>query len=231
MHFHIKITFLIAVCFDFIDIYAVKAHESATPKDTDLKHVTSFPDLQNQSKIILWQTRKRDFEAQQLEITQAKQYLEEFIGFLRSFVTKRSFDSVRFDQLAHMLRFKLFEIIDWVSILPSHKTISDQLEHAKNLFYTMCYSAEVYKFYPHQERDHSLIRTVSFMNLRLLTLCDSRGEPEYQTPLFKKIVAYMSVNLDFLEQSATEVNTTFKLQQLFDEQLREARDRIKILTG
>ncbi|KAM9891568.1 hypothetical protein OXX79_010636 [Metschnikowia pulcherrima] len=231
MHFHIKIAFLIVMCFEFIDIYAVKAHESATPKNKDLKHVTSFPDLPNQSKIILWQNKKRDFEAQQLEITQAKQYLEEFIGFLRSFVTKRSFDSVRFDQLAHMLRFKLFEIIDWVSILPFHKTISDRLGHAKNLFYTMCHAAEVYKFYPHQERDHSLIRTVSFMNLRLMTLCDSRGEPEYQTPFYNKTVSYMSVNLDFLEQSATEVNTTFQLRQLFDEQLREARDRIKILTG
>ncbi|KAM9928301.1 hypothetical protein OXX80_010063 [Metschnikowia pulcherrima] len=231
MHFHIKITFLIVMCFYFIDIYAVKAHESATSKDAALKHVTSFPDLPNQSKIILWQNEKRDFETRLLEFDQAKQYLEEFIGFLRSFVTKRSFDSVRFDQLAHMLRFKLFEIIDWVNILPFNKYISDQLGHAKNLFYTMCHAAEVYKFYPHQERDHSLIRTVSFMNLRLLTLCDSRGEPEYQTPFYNKTVAYMSVNLDFLEQSATEVNTTFQLRQLFDEQLREARDRIKILTG
>ncbi|KAM9933451.1 hypothetical protein OXX80_006927 [Metschnikowia pulcherrima] len=127
---------------------------------------------------------------------QARKHLRRFLRFLRGFIHDSTFEYMKFSSQISDLSEELAGIEAIINEYGySRKTLLQQLEFTKHMLRVMIDSTELMQFYePENGLAQGLIFKVIQLNVKLLTMCDSRGNPNPYKKGYENDV-YRFVNL------------------------------------
>ena len=177
-------------------------------------------------------TQDSDFDAPLTKSGLIKDRLEWFILRLKSFVHGNRFDLEGFNWLKEQLREHLEDAVQACEQLgPRRKKTLKQKDYASRLFYFVEDSAVLLDFYPlGLDRAQRIVHRVIRLNLMLIKLFDSQGNPDpladnfapnvYQ--LYDQLTEWKSV-FHSIKMVPVSVKVAFKIQ------LAQAKKTLRIL--
>ena len=157
------------------------------------------------------------------EIRFLEEKLELFLEELKSFIYGRQFDSAGFHWLADSLFSELTNIRDLAEITLSplkstlQGTVFAQLRYVTSVFYLLVDSAELLDFYlvkngPAQK----LVARLIILNLKLMRLFDSQGQPISSRCNYIDTVARLATRKKELEDKFNGFKVSNRLRRVFD---------------
>ncbi|QBM86401.1 hypothetical protein METSCH_A10400 [Metschnikowia aff. pulcherrima] len=128
--------------------------------------------------------------------SQARRHLRRFLRCLRGFIHDTTFEYMKFSSRISDLSEELAGIEAIINEYGySRKTLLQQLKFTKHMLRVMIDSTELMQFYePENGLAQGLVFKVIQLNVRLLTMCDSRGNPNPYKKGYENDV-YRFVNL------------------------------------
>ena len=157
------------------------------------------------------------------EIRFLEEKLELFLEVLKSFIYGRQFDSAGFHWLADSLFSELTNIGDLAEVTLSplkstlQGTVFAQLRYVTSVFYLLVDSAELLDFYlvkngPAQK----LVARLIILNLKLMRLFDSQGQPISSRCNYIDTVARLATRKKELEDKFGGFKVSNRLRRVFD---------------
>ncbi|KAM9923958.1 hypothetical protein OXX59_004840 [Metschnikowia pulcherrima] len=129
-------------------------------------------------------------------LNQARKHLKRFSRYLRGFIHDTTFEYMKFSSQVTVLSEELAGIEAIINEYGyTRNTLLQQLKFTKHMLQVMIDSTELMQFYePENGSAQSLIFKVIQLNVKLLTMCDSRGFPNPYKKGYENDV-YRFVNL------------------------------------
>ncbi|KAM9938426.1 hypothetical protein OXX80_002086 [Metschnikowia pulcherrima] len=164
------------------------------------------------------------------------QYAEEslvwYYNQLLSFIHETHFDTFRFEVMMAKLSIDLSDIMSLAQDVIRHNDkVSRQLQHVAGAFDMMVKSLLILNFYDFVgTAENYVINRVVDLHVRLLNLYNSHGLLNTDIKGCEDILLDFWQNLDeWQEASLTITELSLEIQTLIDEQMAQARARIRIL--
>ncbi|QBM90011.1 hypothetical protein METSCH_E02490 [Metschnikowia aff. pulcherrima] len=124
--------------------------------------------------------------------------IERHIKHLKSFLNDTTFLATSFVEGADSLgRQHTYVQALAKDLAPCIKSVSEKLRFAKHILEEMIESVQILSLYkPYHVLDHYLIRKIILLNLQLLALYDSQGQPDSWNPDYEDNVRFYLRQLD-----------------------------------
>ncbi|KAM9900405.1 hypothetical protein OXX69_009096 [Metschnikowia pulcherrima] len=157
--------------------------------------------------------------------------LELFIEGLKYFVRDVSFDYENFEAISKDLRLRLSNVEAEVASLTFTYSITNQLVYAKQVYDVMSRSATVASFYSHATHEQILLRKLIQLNVGLIYLQDSHGDPDIYMEGYAETVQRLKWVVDHFDRLYEEVtNVSFGVREILQTQLEAARNNLFVLS-
>ncbi|KAM9927210.1 hypothetical protein OXX59_002696 [Metschnikowia pulcherrima] len=157
--------------------------------------------------------------------------LELFIEGLKYFVRDVSFDYENFEAISKDLRLRLSNVEAEVASLSFTYSITNQLVYAKQVYDVMSRSATVASFYSHATHEQILLRKLIQLNVGLIYLQDSHGDPDIYMEGYAETVQRLKWVVDHFDRLYEEVtNVSFGVREILQTQLEAARNNLFVLS-
>ena len=157
--------------------------------------------------------------------------VESFIKHLNGFVHDTVFVYSDFQAHLFSLKQQLSRIKAQYQEYPPWSAAADQVRFAEELFKSMADSAQVLLFYaPLKTKASKLICKTVQLNVKLLTLLDSHGEPDPQSPSYARKVFRSVTLLELWDLEFRKLeNPPNSLRFVFHIYYNEAKDKLGTL--
>ncbi|GEQ69573.1 hypothetical protein JCM33374_g3245 [Metschnikowia sp. JCM 33374] len=160
--------------------------------------------------------------------------LEEIIGRLKSLLSWESFNIAQFQLLHRSIEDGIDDILAVLNNSSQlHNTLIAKFGYLQKMFRMMHHAAALMDFYNSQYTlEQALLYKTVQLNVQLLILDDSLGQPNILYPEFDRIVTRVKMSLDFWGEVFGNVTTHLHgLSLLFASEYVTAYETLSILEG
>ncbi|GEQ68570.1 hypothetical protein JCM33374_g2238 [Metschnikowia sp. JCM 33374] len=167
------------------------------------------------------------------EMQHASDLLDTFVGLLKEFVFKRSFDVLLFDLYVEKLQDNLSYMTNVVNSLPFSGRLGSQLCFATHMVQVMEESVPMLKYYAtsHLPGRRWLYKMIE-LNVRLLTMHNSYGALDRSINRYAEKLLGFWRRMRMWEHRFTSLGgVPLEMQLLFEDQRSQAADTIDSLWG
>ncbi|KAM9903445.1 hypothetical protein OXX59_006497 [Metschnikowia pulcherrima] len=183
-------TIFTAVCFVLVSATSMVATQN--PSDIHQRHDLD-EDTNDSLSVYMYVCGTSPEETQLID-----DIIERHIKHLKSFLNDTTFLATSFVEGADSLgRQHTYVQALAKDLAPCIKSVSEKLRFAKHILEEMIESAQFLSLHkPYHVLDHYLVRKIISLNLQLLALYDSQGQPDSWNPDYEDNVRYYSRQLD-----------------------------------
>ncbi|KAM9898107.1 hypothetical protein OXX79_006481 [Metschnikowia pulcherrima] len=160
-----------------------------------------------------------------------REKMECFIEELKYFVRDTSFDYESFEAKSIDLKLYLSKVEAEVADLPFTYSISKQLVYAKDVYDVMLSSAQIASFYCHKTHEQTLLRKLVQLNMGLIYLQDSHGDPNTEMEGYAETVHRLTRVVKYMEELYEQVtNVSIEVRKNLQVQLEKAKNNLHVLS-
>ncbi|KAM9925429.1 hypothetical protein OXX80_010906 [Metschnikowia pulcherrima] len=159
--------------------------------------------------------------------------LQKFVGVLQSLAHVSGFESLAFEWRAGELHHQINNLENMVGRLDTpNLELANMLMYAKHMMHVMTTAAKTMRFYGQSDAEEHLLRSVVQLNVRLMALHDSNGNPVVERHDIREEISISSHYLKFWRHVFNnQVNVSPCLQIMFEIHCNEAENTLRMIAN